>query len=180
MKRQRYVATLASGREVHVLAYEHGRACALADQHYPGQVVDVGLFQRPQRPPQSWRIDNVAVTEAKAFFDLKLPVQIKKTSRQGGRRGAYDLRLDAHGRAYHHITMKSWQTAAQAGECLWHELTHAAQYERVIGDARGSLALDRRRAWRNANVKGTHYKSRAIEVEAKASEAYNTACPLVR
>jgi hypothetical protein len=131
----------------------------------------------PPKPRGSWRPDHAAIREAIEFLGISHPVKIKQTSRQGGRYGAHELRRDAGGKVYSHITVKSWLDAREAGRTLWHELAHAMQASRAI-DANPDR--DPLVAWGavRAKGKGVPYRAKPIEVEARSYESFNDETPL--
>lgn len=106
-----------------------------------------------------YRLDPRALRDAIALLGLRIPVKIRYTSRVGATNGNYCFKG-----THHDIMLKSYHTAAQATETLWHELTHAMQAERAGGTTE-TWADVRREQARYA------YRRRPIEVEARAMSA---------
>ncbi len=116
-----------------------------------------GDYRQPAAPAtaaRAWRVDPEALKAACDLLGLRLPVKVRFNARQGATAGNY-----RHKGTYHDIMLKSYRTAEQASETLWHELTHAMQAERA-GDqwAWNSVANDQRRY---------PYSRRPIEIEAR-------------
>jgi hypothetical protein len=146
-----------------------------------------------------WHIDPDALAEAKAYFGLTLPVEIRLNGREsstsayyrltpkGGRchrKGSRIANIETATRLVHEIVLKSFLGPERAGESLWHELTHAAQAERQIAAAGlgpDASAEDRWRARQDAHArenKGIGYERKPCEREARENERLNDACPL--
>ena len=166
-------------------AVDHYNSCGLRVLDVvKGDLVNV---HTPERKG-GWKLSG-RLAEAQDFLGLTIPVKIKQTGHQGGRYGAHSLRIDrATGKPYHHITVKSWLSVAEAGRTLWHELTHAMQAERcaaalaadgpypvALADLSASAWL---RAWDTTPERMGSYQTRAIEVEARSYEGFNDECPL--
>lgn len=178
MRRSRFTAYTDQGLKV-ILAY----SAESVDRHYTAcgyivERVERGDYRRPRsrvhggvNPPSAaqWRLDPDALREAIDLFGLALPVKIKQTGHQGGRRGAYSLRQD-RGTRYHHITVKNWLTPAQACKTLWHELAHGMQAERFNDPAAPFMVVQR--AWADAPERQGAYRNRPIEVEARSYECF--------
>ena len=109
-----------------------------------------------------WRVDAVAVSRALADLDMLLPVDIRRSS---GRRirGRYHgtVLLNDNDRvvACHRITVSARMHPADASRTIWHELTHASQYERDPDYARKYALYP--------------YDNNPFETEAKANERYH-------
>ena len=160
-RRRRYTVTTASGDRHVALAYTSERAAQLIRDH-GHVVVDVepGDYRRKVVPIDGgWQLDQVALAQAIAQFGLQLPVTIKRTGHQGGRWGAHVFRPRS-GRVYNHsaydtacggmthaITIKTWLTAEQASQTIWHELCHAAQAERACQQAGAVTEREQTVAW---------------------------------
>jgi hypothetical protein len=161
---------------IDVLAY--GESNALAILHANGytscQRITTKARAHNSASAATWAKNERAIREAIAFLGIKRPVTIKLTGRRGGRRGAYRPSTDATG---HHITIKNYLTPEQAGMTLWHELCHAMQFEREVGDQVGGGALIR---WNSADDHKGSYLNRPIEIEARSYEAHNAELPLAR
>lgn len=116
-------------------------------------------------------IDQGALDRAIQSLGLKLTVKVRAHNRAGDTRGNYRLRPTKDGtQSYHDIMVKGYLTPEQASQTLWHELAHAMQAERAI--TLSELSLDNpasRFAWVTQRTldKGTSYRQRPIEVEAR-------------
>lgn len=173
MRRTRYRFRVIHGDqefERHILAYDRFSAEAYFRARYD-TVEYLGTGTRSVSPASAakWRLDPAALREAIDFLGLTLPVKIKQTGHQGGRRGAYWLRQVARQR-YHHITVKNWLTPEQACRTLWHELAHAMQAERYNDPSAPFVVVQQ--AWANAPERRGAYRNRPVEVEARSYEDY--------
>lgn len=195
MRRSRFTAYTDQGPKV-ILAY----TVAQVQRYFEGCGYVVSRIERGDyrtaraqfNPPADggWKLDRAALAEAIALLGLSLPVKIKQTSHQGGRYGAHSFRPlrgkffrdpsrdTAAGGMYHHITVKSWLSPEQAGRTLWHELTHAMQAERETAQA--TTMREQFQGWRfcAARGRGTAYRAKPIEVEAREHEPLNDDLPL--
>lgn len=189
MRRSRFTAEvtkLGKTEKVVILAYspENARESLVRQYGYEVHSVVRGDYRRPSMPSVAKWKHSGRLDEAKDFLGLRLPVQIKQTRHQGGRYGAYRLRFTPAGRPYHCITVKTWLDPVEAGRTLWHELCHAMQAERAAERRAGTPTLDRLsptdwvEAWRTTPERRGSYRTRAIEVEARAFEDFNAECPL--
>jgi hypothetical protein len=130
----------------------------------------MSALQLPASVSQSgYRILVPAIREAIDFHDLQQPIWVKLT---GGivKKGAH--RWDPH-RRMHIITVSTHSDVARASVTLWHELTHAAQSERLgPDDFRTMYAADRR-------ARGYRYCQ--FEVEAReTADLMHPLLPLTR
>lgn len=182
-RRQRYTVTFEDGSRSVILAHTG----ASADSHYRerGRIpvkVERGDYRHAEAsaaPGDRWHLDHGAIREACEYFGLDWPVDIKLTGRQGGRYGAHTIYPNRHG---HFITVKRWLSAEQASRTLWHELTHAAQVERVAARAGATAPREVATAWRASpeRGKGTSYLRKPSEVEAREHEALHDTLPLTK
>lgn len=155
MRRQRYTVTMQGGERKVILAYSG----ADATDHYVKRGFKVstavrGDYRAKLPSGGGWKIDRAALRDACDLLGLKLPVSIRFNSRFGNTHGNYTFR-----RGGHDIMLKSYRTADQANETLWHELTHALQVERGGGTYQAFEKLIE-------NEKGV-YKNAPSEIEAR-------------
>lgn len=184
MRRSRWTVTLATGEKFVALAYDGAgaiRAVALVKRRdIAGATAARGDYRKRTRRVTGAKPNMLAIREACAFLDVKLPVKVRVTNHQGGCMGQHRARYDAATRTWSHdILVKSWLTVEQMGETLWHELAHAMQFER---DAltRSSDPFTVRRAWHAAYRDGTTYRHKPYEVEARSYEHHNAEIALAR
>lgn len=194
-RRTRWTVTFDDGRKEVILA----QTAADARAYYinaSGRVarVEKGDYRLTSRPATGAQPDLAAITEACAFMGLRLPVEVKLSPRQRGAYGNYwPLPTGGQVRAVgnkihnidsatgwkHRITVKNWLTVEQMGETLWHELTHALQFERdALISGLTPLAINRR--WRSDYHDGTAYDHKPAEVEARGNQEFNREMPLAR
>jgi hypothetical protein len=94
----------------------------------------------------NWTINPAKLDEARDFLDIQYPVRVRQITPSKilpGKVGKYDglgywgptttTRLDE---PHHHISMDGTLSAFMANQVLWHELTHAAQAEDFLDNAR--------------------------------------------
>ena len=207
MRRKRYDVTLqeiATGTIYHrqVLAYPtrivRESICAELNDR-DNKVISIRPTPRRRRQAApatpGWLVDETNLARAIKDLKIKFPVRIKTTGHRGGRLGAHQLRfgydaprgtrIPAGTHFYHHITVKSWLSAQNAGETIWHELTHAMQAERAIRESakenHGASLVTLKKAWENHPMrKGRRYLTRPCEVEARSYEHRNAQIPLAR
>ena len=140
-RRQRFTVTCShrSSDEVVkrvILAYSAiGAGDYYATRGYTVLEVARGDYRAQQAGGWHWSIDQEALDAAVELLGLKLPVKIRFNSRVGNTNGNYRL-----GAGYHDIMLKTYRTAQQASQTLWHELTHAMQAERAGGTRAAWLA----------------------------------------
>lgn len=139
MRRCRYTATI-SHRESDavlrrvILAYDagsvqrHFERCGytVLDVHRGDYRVEARMANA--KSGGGFTVDQAALNRAIQTLGLRLPVRIRFNSRVGSTNGNYRFMG-----GYHNIMLKSYRTAEQASETLWHELTHAMQAERAGG-----------------------------------------------
>ena len=138
-----------------------------------------------------WRVDEAALDRARAHLGIDVPVRVRRMKGKALRGRYHGIKLlpeaprdpaaiaatpddVLNGLMYHHITIALRLTPEFASRALWHELTHAAQYERdpdgyVAGytrQAQQAKAFARRTRTRYAQV----YRGISYETEAKANE----------
>lgn len=125
---------------------------------------------------------------AEKELGLKWPVKYVTTSVKGGVNGKQGARLDRNGRPYHRVMVKSYLSPEKAGEVLWHELRHCQQTE-ALCESMGVMpktpeyARAHNLAYRGLHPgrqRGTRYRTRSWEVEARATERNNARLPLAR
>jgi hypothetical protein len=135
-----------------------------------------------------WRVSTLNLREATVLLGLKWPVRIKQISHKGSISGRHRVRYDANGRPYHFITAKAYLHPDRAGEVLHHELQHALQAEE-LAESIGAMpdTPEYNAAYKIAyrgltpgRQRGTRYKTRPWEVEARRAEANNADLPLAR
>lgn len=170
--RTRYIAELTNGKSVDVLAYSLEQAHDVLRQHgksYTSVTRKTADVVR-RKVGGGWRLNRAGVQAVSRELGLEFPVLVKQTSRVGSQAGAHYLRMDAKGRLYHHITVKSYDTPEEANKTLRHELRHAWQAEQAIArapEARGIaaklLAWERYRKSQHDNYT---YRRRPIEIDA--------------
>lgn len=170
-RRSRFTVRFASGDPVVCLAYDAG----FVHKYYEalGRTV-TGVTKGDHRVKAraaevkaagGFRVDQAALKDAIALLGLKLPVTLRYNSRVGNTNGNY--RFTGHS---HNIMLKSYHTAAQASDTLWHELCHAMQAERA-GTMVEWNVVQRQQARYS-------YRSRPIEREAREMSATMANCPL--
>lgn len=175
MRRTRWTVTMADGERKVILDYSGDSALLYyrVKGFDPVKVVK-GDYRHAEAMGDGtgWTLNRANYRAALDFFGIRLPVTIKQTSHKGGRYGAHQLRPS--GGLHHHITVKSWLSPEQAGQTLWHELTHAMQAERCAADNPGRELV----AWRQTPERRGAYARRPIEVEARSYESFNVELPL--
>lgn len=204
-RRQRFTVEIVAPGNVTskqvILAYS---AQSVIDHYNRRGIAVVGIekgdFRKVRaaaKPSGRYAKNERAIREAIAFFDLKLPVEIKLTGHQGGRMGAHTLSLKGgqvvhrgtrvYGAQtatslFHKISVKNWLTPEEAGRTLWHELTHAMQAERAFaGLPSDASPYERAKAWQGCAERSRRipYSRRPIEVEAREHESMNDSLPLM-
>lgn len=179
-RRTRYTVEFHSDtRKMVILAYNSADAAEFYTRRgFNVKRVTKGDYRKPHKPITGARPDHTAIQEAASFLDLSFPVEVRTSSRQGGAYGHYIARYRA-GRWRHSIMVKSWLDAEQMGRTLWHELTHAMQFER--DSFRPGLAPNEVRTRHNSRYRdGTSYHQKPAEVEANSYMDYNSEIPLAR
>jgi hypothetical protein len=108
-------------------------------------------------------VSELKIDKARALLGISLPVRVRKTAgkRVAGRH--YGIQTANNGSRYHYITVAARLTPEQASRTLWHEMTHAAQYEQ---DPHFTMTYTAQRL-----IFG--YRDCPLEVEAKANEEYH-------
>lgn len=110
-----------------------------------------------------WEVCPDALADAAELLGIKMPIHIRYNGRYGSTRGSWttDFRDRMH---CHVIMLKSYRTQQAASVTLWHELTHAMQFERA-GRSRMRMLAD---------SEGLDYLHRPHEIEARElSYAYS-------
>lgn len=192
--RYRFNVTTSDGRvfEHHILDYDRYSAEAWFRARYATvEYLGTGMGRPPlARAPQAFKIDQAALAEAIALLGITLPVSVKITAHGGRTLGTHRFKAmhgtfmrdkstdTASGGMYHHICIRSWLSVEQAGRTLWHELTHAMQAERETD--RNAPLREQFEGWRfcAARGRGTTYRAKPIEVEAREHEPLNDDLPL--
>ncbi|MGI9116011.1 MAG: hypothetical protein ACR2JV_00030 [Gaiellales bacterium] len=138
-----------------------------------------------------WRVDEEALDRARAHLGIEVPVRVRRMKGKAlrGRYHGIELTPDAprdleviatmsdaevNAMMFHKITAAVRLTPELASRALWHELTHAAQYERdpdrylaeYHRESRTAKAIAKRTRTPYARV----YKHISFETEAKANE----------
>lgn len=179
-RRSRYTVEMSDGSKQVVLAYSGGDATDFYVRRGHEVVrATKGDYRKINKPITGARPNTFAIKEACDFLGVKLPVKVRVTNHQGWTHGMHTARHRIGGGWYHDILVKSWLTAEQMGETLWHELAHAMQFERdALNDhqTQREIAL----AWKSAYRDGTSYRQKAAEVEARSYESHNDEIPLAR
>lgn len=119
--------------------------------------------------PLSERLNKDDCRIAKHILGVEWPVRIKYDSRQGyytERLGVHRTKADGKGGYFHQIMIKTYLTPLEASKVLWHELTHAAQAERL-----GVNEFARQyRMYSGTGSFGAAYRNNPFEVEARKNE----------
>lgn len=125
-----------------------------------------------------WRLDNDALLRACDELGILLPVRVAQVSDRDDPIGLYHAprRDSVDGGLFHPISVVARLTAPAASRSIWHEMTHAAQWESDPDFIDNYNRLNEA-AQNVAKQNGLDYKEiyRLIpyEVEAKANEAYH-------
>lgn len=166
MRRTRYRVTAeraGQGRSWDVLAYSRESALRFLErQGYYNIEMTTGR-RRPvgSGQPARWEIDRTALKRACAMLGITWEVKITRTTARG-RTGSWTMSPERHTAKVHRITANKLSDLETANRTLWHELTHAAQCERVGGTWAQYFAHHRREH-------GYPYTIRPCEVEARAN-----------
>jgi hypothetical protein len=138
-----------------------------------------------------WRVDEAALARACAHLGIDVQVRVRRMHGRRLRGRYHGIRLapdaptdpavieamtddELAAQIHHRITVATRLTPSVASRVLWHELTHAAQYERdpdgyVEGYAR-ERDLVRAHCARTGEPWGVAYKRISYETEATANE----------
>ena len=84
-----------------------------------------------------YTVELCSLDAARSKLRIRRPIRVIVTAEQG-RSGSYEAQRDGH----HHITVNPNLSPLQASRTIWHELTHAAQVER-LGDDGFDVVYDR-------------------------------------
>lgn len=206
-RRTRWTVTFDDGYKWVCLAYDRPdveRTIAHFHGHRPVAAVDAGDHRKEPQRDHGARPLMSAVREAADLLGLTLPVEVRTNSRQGTKRGCYSPRSKNPRVAYapggavyragssatpasegcwaHTIMVKSYLPAERMGRVLWHELTHALQFERDVLGVLGpdATVLDAHMRMRTLYRDGTSYSVKPWEVEAREHEPLNDDLPLAR
>lgn len=198
-RRKRYTVTFADGREPAVaLAFSaiEARVYYERAKGLPVASVTEGDY-RALSAPTGARPNQENIAEAMAFLGLELEVDLTLDPRSKFQRGMHrpmpehpflsyrnsrvfggKLVLATDARWRHQVRIASKQDAETMGETIWHELTHALQFERDSGYAAVGTVHDVLIRWRNSYRDGTSYEEKPREVEANDYMQYNKELPL--
>lgn len=138
-----------------------------------------------------WRADPDAIEFARQHLGISVNVIVRRTATRKllGRYHGIRLLSDAprdpavidtltddqlNSYMHHYITVGARQTPESASRTLWHEMTHAAQYERdpdeYVAEYARQLAEAKRLAASGAVSYVKAYRMISFEIEAKANE----------
>lgn len=138
-----------------------------------------------------WRVDDAALARACAHLGFTTPVRVRRMTGRALRGRYHGARLtpdaprdmaivermtDAELNAcmYHSITIAARLTPTMASRTLWHELTHAAQYERdpdrYVAEYRREQREARLASRRTGAPYAHTYRLISFETEATANE----------
>lgn len=138
-----------------------------------------------------WRPNDASIQFGANYLGIDVPVLIRRSATRKllGRYHGIKLTRDAirdielvttmtdndlNAMMYHYITVSARLTPEAASRVLWHELTHAAQYERDPKHYASKYAEELRHAKRIAAQTGIPferlYRVISFEIEAKANE----------
>ena len=139
-----------------------------------------------------WRVDEDALARAQSHLGTIVPVRIRRMKGKALRGRYHGIKLlpepprdpdviattdddVLNSLMYHHITVALRLTPEAASRTIWHELTHAAQYERAPDAYVEGYAREKAAAKTIAARTGTHfsrvYQHISFETEAKANES---------
>lgn len=129
-----------------------------------------------------WRPDKAAIDRARKILGVTLEVRVITTDRDDPI-GRYYEPVVAKGNPYHPIDIARRLSVESASRCLWHELTHAAQWEAnpdFVEDY-GILEQEAIKLAEKMNIPYAQaYRMIPFELEAKANEEYHyTKFPLM-
>lgn len=130
-----------------------------------------------------WRVDADAVNRAREILGIILPVRITAVSKDNPI-GEYfapivtrdKMRSESSKFAYHPIKIAKRLSAEAASRCIWHEMTHAAQWEHepAFEEQYRLLEAEARRLAERMGVNFLEaYRMIPFELEAKANEEYH-------
>jgi hypothetical protein len=193
-KRQRYTVRFHDGREPQVALCYDPEWCW---DHFDNVAsVTKGDYRSLKAKPKSGaRPHQANLQEAIRFLEIQFPVEVKVTGRADwqwgshrvepthyaiGKRGekffGTDLVPAEDGRWVHRIRVHESLSAEEMGRTLWHELTHAMQFERDVpmtGSVRDAMQTSHKH-YRD----GKAYKAKAAEIEADSMMEHNHELPL--
>lgn len=136
-----------------------------------------------------WKLSTAGFAKAKSDFGLILPVLHQQIGRVGTTNANYRLLMRGQeprgivvprgANVFHLVKAKSYHTAEQASESLWHELTHCRQAEEAIRKSLGEggwqdnpfaayEAWERKAKYQRETFS---YENRPIEREARRTAA---------
>lgn len=184
-RRQRFVVTyIKNGNRTTIDVLAFSKDSAVLTAHRNGiQPLSIVPFTKNARP--SYRLNQGAIAIAKRQLGISWPVSI---AYKGKERGTHKARIDAKGTPYHQICLNAFLTPEDAGRTLWHELRHAQQSEelsRSCGSMPGTPEYSRAHSLaylgkRPGQRRGTNYRTRLWEIEARQTEKNNDGRPLAR
>lgn len=124
-----------------------------------------------------WNFDQTAINEAAEHLGLTFPVKVVgKRGKRGSTIGYYKGIHPWSGEWVHEISVDRHLSAQEVSQTIWHELTHAQQTERYLGDdacfmAYGRFVRDYEAAGGgNVNSRKGLKKYMANEFEVEANE----------
>lgn len=118
-------------------------------------------------------INYIGLREALDFFDVKLPVKIRRANGRT-RWGSHRFRDNGH-----FITISTYLTVEQANQTLLHELCHASQLERCLTDDPRRAAINFSTLYRIENAH-RGYRENRFEVEAREASTLSDDLRVVR
>ncbi len=127
---------------------------------------------------REWEVDPVALAEARELLEVRRPVEIRRVSatRINGRWGP--RRDPRSGEIRHFIRIETHLDREQASRTLWHELTHASQFDRSVAEDTIESALS---FARDCSIeKRLPHDARPSEIEANAARDFHDELPLTR
>ena len=197
-RRTRWTVHFTSGEPEVILGYNAAEAAEYyEDRGRKVARVDEGDYRARPLVPSGARPDMDAVQEAVAFLGLRFPVKIKMSNRAQFQMGLHRPEpthpllsfrnnriigaafVRAEDAAWtHNITVAANLAADAMGQTLWHELTHAWQFERDVdfSDTVKTAVV----SWNTSYRDGTAYANKPYEVEANSMMPYNEEIPLAR
>lgn len=200
-RRKRWTVRFEDGGEPAViLAYDALEARGWYEGRKGRLVASVteGDYRALTRSPSGAKPIESNVAEAMAFLGLKLEADITLSNRAQFQRGMYrsipmhpflcthrdrifggDIVTASEATWKHTIRLTASQDAEEMGKTLWHELTHAMQFERDMLPHDGTVH-DVLVQWRAMYRDGTSYASKPYEVEANNYMQHNKELPLAR
>lgn len=128
------------------------------------------------------RPNMLSIRTAIKELGLRYPVDVKVIPHKSGRSGQHKAILGPAHSSFslkHEIFVKDWLSADEMGGTLWHELTHAMQWERDIA-AYAKTNKHATELYKEVYNDGTSYKAKGWEREANRAKANNSRLRLAR